>query len=369
MDSHAAAIDARTLLHGAARRLRTADPVRAVGDVLDGSLSLPAGDEAYRRRRTLEPRFSEVSAGDLAFDLLPGGPHASPSDRVALATETVRRLTASSFGRNALRWVDGRMEVATGPGSRGARWGASLGTGFGRDGVVESSVHLEWGPELLDSLPASLHRVVQVVVEMLPGVRPAFSTVRTTPHGGSQQVTFEIPRALPLPRLEPVMQRLGLGHRHAGLMSPIALLLGARFTLPPGAAMLTVRTGAAGVELRLDVNLDAIPDPPPGLTRLIGLTLAERPQSTRAFRRWVAALTPDGWSGPGRLSVLSVIVRPDLPARLALNLCPSVIEHPRRDDVHRGGAHHDPHGDGAHHDAWSAPRDSAPADRMPASMP
>ncbi len=344
MDSQPAALDARSLLHGASRRLRTADPVHAVGGVLDESLRLPAGDAAYRRHRTLEPRFSEVATGALAFDLLPGGPHASPADRVALATETARRLTASSFGRDALRWMDGRIEVAPALSSRGSRWGASLGTGFGSAGVVESAVHLEWGPQLLDSLPAPLHRVVQIVLEALPGVRPAFSTVRTSPQGGSQQVTFELPRALPLSHLEPVMQRLGLGHRHAGVMSTIALLLGARFTIPPSAAMITVRVGRAGVELRFDVDLDAIPDPPPGLTRLIGLTLAERPRSTRAFRRWVAALTPDGWGGPGRLSVLSVVVRPDMPARLALHLCPSVIERPR-------GSQH-----GGDHDAWSAPR-------------
>ena len=54
MGAHSAAANARTLLHGAARRLRTEDPVPEIGDVLDDSLRRPAGDLAYRNGRTLD---------------------------------------------------------------------------------------------------------------------------------------------------------------------------------------------------------------------------------------------------------------------------------------------------------------------------
>jgi hypothetical protein len=336
MREHSAAAGARTLLQSAAQRLNTADPVRELGDVLDESLSRPAGDAAYRQRRTLEPVFNESAAGSLAFDLLPGGPWASPGDRVLAATGAARRMTARNFGRDALHWLDGRLEVASGLGGSSSVWGASLGSGFGHDGALESAVHLEWGPQLMESLPAPLHRVVQVVLQTLPGLRPAFSTVRAGRHGGSQQVTFEVPQVLPLERLRPLMERLGLGRQHGSLVSAVALLLGARYTLPPDAGMITVRVSRRGVELRVDIDLDAIPDPPPEITRLLRLQMSERPRSLRAFHRWVAALTPEGYDGPGRLSVLSVIVRPDQPARLALHLCPAVIERPRRtvrDDV------------------------------------
>lgn len=346
MGDYSAAKGARTLLQGAARQLHTADPVDELGAELDESLQRPPGDALYRERKTLEPRFSETAAGTLAFDLLPGGPWASPGDRVASATETVRRLTARNFGASALRWLDGRLEVAGDLGGRSSSWGASLGTAFGRGGALESAVHLEWGPQLMESLPAQLHRVVQVALDALPGLRPAFCTVRTTPYGGSEQVTFDVPQALPLSRLRPLMDRLGLGHQHAGLVSAVALLLGARYTLPPDAGMITVRIGRGGVELRLDVDLAAIPDPPPEITRLLGLHLAERPRSLRALRHWIAALTPEGYDGPGRLSVLSIIVRPNLPARLALYLSPAVIERPPRRD---------------HEDVWTIPRDDVPA--------
>jgi hypothetical protein len=338
MTEHHAAHHARTLLHAASQRLRTADPTMELGDVLDESLSRPAGDSAYRERRTLEPRFSETSAGNLAFDLLPGGPRASPSDRLTLATDTIRRSTARNFGSRALYWLDGRLEVTSASGRRSPSWGASIGSGFGRDGMLESAVHLEWGPEFLESLPAKLHRVVQIVLDAMPGLRPAFCSVRTTHHGGSQQVTFDVPRPLALASLQPLMERLGLGHQHAGLVTAVALLLGARYRLPPDAGLISVRVGPRGVELRLDVDLDAIPDSPPQISHLLALHLAERPRSLRALRRWVAALTPDGYDGPGRLSVLSVVVRPDLPARLALNLQPAGIESPHE---HRTPRHHD----------------------------
>lgn len=352
MREHSAAEGARSLLHGAARHLGTLDPVSQLGDVLDESLSRPAGDAAYRETHTLEPLFNESAAGSLAFDLLPGGPWASPSDRLAMATDTARRLTERNFGRQARRWLDGRIDVASALGGRSSTWGGSLRTGFGRNGALESALHMEWGPQLMDALPASLYRVVRTVQATAPGLSPAICTVSTTPHGGSQQVTFAVPQPLPLARLAPLMRRLGLGHQHASLVSATALLLGARYVLPPNSATVTVSAGRAGARLRLDVHLDAIPDPPPEITRLLRLQMSERPKSLRAFHAWVGALTPEGYDGPGRLSVLSIIVRPDRPARLALHLCPAVIERPRR----RRRRIRD-----EEDDVWTVPRDEVPA--------
>ena len=43
--------------------------------------------------------------------------------------------------------------------------------------------------------------------------------------------------------------------------------------------MLTLRPARNGVELRLDVNLDALPDPPAQLMALTRLQMTERPRS------------------------------------------------------------------------------------------
>src|SRR4051812_4107161 len=128
MQEHSAAADAKTLLHGAARQLNTQDPVPTLGSVLDESLPRPPGDDAYSRQRSFEPRFAETAAGSLAFDLLPGGPGASPSDRLLQATDTVRALTSRSFGSRALRWLDGRLDGAVQAGGPGGRRGAARGS-------------------------------------------------------------------------------------------------------------------------------------------------------------------------------------------------------------------------------------------------
>jgi len=130
---------------------------------------------------------------------------------------------------------------------------------------------------------------------------------------------------MPLGNLQPLMEAIGLTHRHASLMSALAFVLGARFTLPANTAMLTLRPTRAGAELRLDVDLDSLPDPPSQLMALMRLQMTERPKSIQGLDRWLLALTPDGLPGPGTVSVLSAWVRPDLPARLALYLRPAAL--------------------------------------------
>jgi hypothetical protein len=151
------------------------------------------------------------------------------------------------------------------------------------------------------------------------------STVRCGRAAGSQQVTFAVDRATPLIDLQPMMEELGLGAQHASLMTTAAFLMGARFTLPPDTATITLRPIRNGVEMRLDIDLDALPDPPERLLPLLKMQMTERPASNRALDRWLMALTPDGFPGPGTVSVLSVWVRPNMPARVALFLRPFVL--------------------------------------------
>jgi hypothetical protein len=327
MPQHTAATMAKRLLHQAAQRLGTVDPRPAVGDIIEESLAVPLGDPVARRERLLEPSFSETAPDHLSFLVTGAGPGFTPSDRVESATQALYRVTRNNFGPDAAHWLDSRLEAAKSRGhKRSVQWGASFGSAFDRDGVTEASVHYEFGPMLMDALPAPLHRITQLAMTTLPGLRPALSTLRCGRSSGSQQVTFAVERALALNDLRPLMDALGIGHQHPSLMSALAFVLGARFTLPPDTALITLRPTRAGVELRLDVDLDALPDPPAQLMALMRLQMTERPSGVRALDRWLMALTPDGYPGPGTVSVLSSWVRPDMPARLALYLRPASLQ-------------------------------------------
>jgi hypothetical protein len=316
---------AKELLYRAAQRLGTANPLEDVSDVLDESLAFPLGEPAGGPR-ALEPSFSETAPENLSFLVTRGGLGTTPSDRIESATHALYQVAGHRFGPEALRWLDSRLETVKSHGhQRSASWGASFSSGFDRNGVTEAAVHYELGPMLMDALPAPLFRMARAALESLPGLRPAVSSVRCGRASGSQQISFSVDRALPLADLKPLMDRLGIGARHASLMSACAFVLGARFTLPPDTAMITLRPTRAGVEMRLDVDLDALPDPPAQLMALMRLQMTERPRGLQALDRWLMALTPDGYPGPGTVSVLSVWVRPDLPARLALYLRPAAL--------------------------------------------
>jgi hypothetical protein len=315
--------------------------------IMDASLYLPVGDPGYRGKRLLlEPHFSETAAETLSFVMDTGGPGATAGDRLEATTNAMQEVVGNHFGPEALNWFRGRSEPLGHETRRAANWGAWFGAGLDRNGVTEAVAAYEWGPALMDSLPTPLFRVAQIALESLPGLRPSFSTLRCGRNSGSQQITFEVARALPLSALQPLMQNLGLGHRHASLLSACALILGARFTLPPDTATLTLRPVRTGVELRLDVVLDALPDTPSQILSLLQLQLGERPRSLRALSRWLSAMTPEGYPGPGSFSVLSVWVRPDTSARVALYLRPAVLDahlsagHPAPHAAHDGGAAH-----------------------------
>jgi hypothetical protein len=290
---------------------------------------LPLGHPGYGAKGPgLEPQFSET-AENLSFVMDTAGPGGTPSDRIETSTRAMSRVLGNHFGREALNWFTSRSEPATAKGAgRSANSGAWFATGLDRNGIMEAMATYEWGPGLMDALPATLYTVAKVAMESLPGLRPAFSSIRCGRSSGSQQMTFEVEHALPLANLQVLMTNLGLGQQHASLMSSCALILGARFTLPPNTATITLRPIKKGVELRLDVILDALPDAPSQLMSLLRLQMAERPRSLRALDRWLMALTPVGYPGPGNFSVLSLWVRPDMPARVALYLRPSGLESP-----------------------------------------
>ncbi len=340
MPHEAPAIKAERLLEQASLRLGTASPLAAgFGRLLHEALPLEAGHRAYwTHPEPLAAYYSELAPRNLALNLGVGGPLAPAHHRIAAGTEAVADLVRRHIGREAESWLRARSEEARGSGYGASSWGAEIGASFDEAGLSETLVSYEWGPSLMDSLPAPLYRVARAAMDLLPGLRPACSTIHVGRSTGSQQLTFEMTNALPLAALEPLMRELGLGHQHGSLMSACAFVLGARFVLPPGAATITLRPTHVGLEMRLDIDLDRLPDVPDPLAALLQMQMAERPRSVRAWRNWLSAFTQEGYQGPGSFSMLSFVVRPDLPARIALNLRPAMIEEPESRAVDGNGA-------------------------------
>ncbi len=320
---------ARRRLTIASRRLGTHDPVQTIGAMLDRSFELPLGDPRYGENcltpghMPLEHSYSELMGSSLRLDLEPLGPSASPQARQQEAGREMRRIVNQSFGAPALKWFDSRSEAWRG--SRihgGARFGAWFGGAFDQGGVQEAKVYYELGPNQLDDLPANLQHASRVAMACLPGLTPIFTSIACGRAAGAQRVYFFHKGDLRLLDLEPLLNRLGIGQQLPSLLAATGVVLGGRFVLPEGSVILGLRDTSKGMELKLDVLLGGVADPPQQLRELVNLTLAERPQSQRALQTWMQAMTPDDEKDPGDISVLSFRVRPEMGARLSIYLRP-----------------------------------------------
>jgi hypothetical protein len=298
------------LLRTAARYLDTIDPNPVMGHAIADAISMTASTP-------LAPQFAESSPGSLSLLVNPGG---ATRERVDLSTEAARGLVRRHFGAGAARWLDGRIEQA-----KDARSEAFFGGAFDRDGVAEGVMGFDVAERHVDLLPRGLASLARTALSTIPNPRVLSTMVRCGRAAGTQQVTVEAGSDIALADLRTLMDEIGLGHQHPSLMSSTAFLLGARFTLPGGTSRVTLRPIRDGVEMRLDVMLEKIPDPSPQLMSLLRLWMTERPRSVSALDRWLSAFTPEGFPNAGDVTVLSVWVRPNVPARMALFLRPAAL--------------------------------------------
>jgi hypothetical protein len=318
---------ARSLLSHAARHLLTPDPSdlpemrRALDRSLDWRLDQHHDPDAF------EPTYSETRASALGFQIEPGGGQASPADQAELSTQAVRAVIAADMGAEAAHWFDARTEPFRARGLRpSGGFGANFATAVDGHGVVEAAATYGWAPDLTSHFPDTVVQMARIAQEALPGLVPFYTTIRCGRSAGGQQITFDITREIAFADLRPLMAAFGLENRHAGLTTLGAFTLGARYRLPARSSTLTLLRAGRQVEMRLDINLDALPDAPQVLLPLLRLPMVERPAALASFDRWLTALTPEGYGGPGSVTVLSLRVRTDMPARLALYLRPISFE-------------------------------------------
>ncbi|MDJ0860017.1 MAG: hypothetical protein QNJ03_13110 [Dinoroseobacter sp.] len=322
---------ARRILSTASRHLLTPDPadLPEIGSALDHSLDWTLDRHALAKshRDPFEPTFSESRANALAFQVEPGDDHASAADRAQMSTQAMRSIIAADMGPDAAYWFDQRTEPLR---AANMRWsggfGANFTTAVDRSGVVEAAATYGWPADVTNQFPDSVIDMANTAVATLPGLRPFFTTIRCGRSAGGQQITFDMTTDTTFDALKPLMEAFGLGARHAGLTTLGAFALGARYALPARSSTLTLLRAGTDVEMRLDINLDALPDAPPVLLPLLRLPMQERPAALDSFDRWLTAMTPEGYTGPGSVTVLSIRVRRDMPARLAVFLRPIAFE-------------------------------------------
>ena len=325
-------------LHSAAQALGTRDPMPYVGDLIERTFYLPDDDVWYARNALTpgavpyEPSFSEAEPNLLRFTIEPLGPEASPVSRRDEATREMRRLIQPVFGRDALRWFDGRSEEWRGFG--GLSWmnfGAWFGSAFDEDGLYAAKIYYELLPTQIEALPPSLSRLTRQVMAEMPTLMPIFTSIGCKRDTGSQRVTFLHRGPLTIAALGPLMNRLGIGHQLPSLMRIVGVALGGRFELPPGGVLVGLREAPDGIEMKLEILLAAIPDLPARFLDLIKLGLAERPRQLIALSRWLEAFGVEDASEQGHFSVLSLRVTPTTQARISLYVRP--IEFEMRDAI------------------------------------
>jgi hypothetical protein len=319
----------------ASRRLGTHNPVESIGGLLDRTFDLALGDARYGNNALvpgsmpIETSFSESSNNTLRFEFEPLGPQASPAARQQEASREMRRLVQRYYGRPALHWFDSQTEPYRGSRLHGkARFGAFFGASYDDAGLHEAKVYYELGPGGLDDLPPNLLHACRVAMSCLPSLVPFGISVGCGRSQGAQRVYFFHRGDLRLLDLEPMMNRLGIGDKLPSMLTALGLTLGGRFVLPDGSAVIGLRDTSRGIEMKLDVLLSVINDPPREMHGLIQMQLEQRPESLRALRHWFQAMTPDEYSSPGDISVVGVRVSPNVGSRLSLYFRPIGYDQP-----------------------------------------
>ena len=326
-------------LRSAAQSLGTADPFGPSRDLFMRTFQYPADDPRYGdnalmpRAAPLEPSFSELQPGKLRFTIEPLPPQAGAIDRRNASTHEMRRLIGNFMGRDALRWFDQASEPFRGGFASGDNlgFGAFFGSSYDRDGLYTSKVYYEvpgGGSGQIDNLPYALHRIVGAALQLVPGLRPLFTTLAAQRDMGGQRLTFACTEPLKLADLQPVLDVLGLGHRLPGIMQMVGLVLGGRFELPANSVLLAFGETPDGPDFEIYVLLSAIPDVPPSFLSLVTMGLAERPRGLAALERWMGAFTPADEHWPGRFSIISLRTDARSPARISLYLRPIEFELP-----------------------------------------
>lgn len=296
--------------------------------MIDRSFDLPLGDPRYGRNHlapgsiAIEHSYSELASDCLRLDCEVLGPEASPADQRKAANAEVRRLVRQEYGQAALDGFDEHAEPWRANHSS-PTWATFLGAAFDQRGLAAVKVYYELGRRR-EILPSGLRHLARMAKTALPcGLRPALVAIGSNRHRGSKSVYFRPRDDFQLGDLKPMMRRFGIEHQFPSLLATAATLVGPSTTISRHWAMMRLREVDQGFELKLEIGARELPKTAREIQRLIERLLAERPDSQRSLRRWMEAMTPEGYDTPGTISVVSMRVTPRLSARLNVYFCPN----------------------------------------------
>ena len=210
--------------------------------------------------------------------------------------------------------------------SAALNYGAFFGSSFDGDGLQSATVTYENGSDRMGDINPNLARLIGTAMATMPGLRPVFTTLVAGRDYGSQWMTLLLTNGIRLTDLQPMLDELGLGSKLSQVLQVLGIAFGGRFDLPSGSTLVALGRGPNGVEMELQVMLDAIPDLPPNFLQLLTMNLRERPRELMALEQFLAAFTPENDVWPGRFSILGLRIAPEGPARISLFLRPVEFE-------------------------------------------
>ena len=297
----------------AAHRLGVADPLTgAMGELFQSTFTRPARDPAYRTNQLqpgalpLEWSFSEGEPDALRIELQPFDPEVRSQDRLQYTIEELFSLVTLYYGKELATQFEKTVKGGVIAPLERMKFGAFLGLVLKPNVTPQFKIYVELDPESRSGPWGVVSSITDVV--------PRFRSVAIGECGIAERFYYLCTEGFRLLDLEAPCKALGMSHRFPGLLMTLLDLTEGEFYLSPRSALLGIRTGSQGPELKIEL-VSTLAMSPDGLKERIERLL--RPDSFTPFRRWSGVVCPR-LSSALPISVVSVKISTDKPARLSL---------------------------------------------------
>jgi hypothetical protein len=302
-----------------ARCVGAADPTDDLSEAITSGFARPLDDETYGNNALqpgalpIEWSFSETRRNLLRVEFEVTGPSAFASDRQADATRLARNMITRRGGAADLPVFDRACERwRAGPGNL---CGAFLGASVGPHGLDEAKLYYQTPEWNVEAMGSRLRDLVGIARASIRGLSPLLCSISWTRNRVAERLYMVGREELRLLDLTECLEAAGLGHRAPDLMITALALAGGRFALPAGTAIFSLREAPDGLEVKLELVASPLPGRQPAIRQDLRALLGQRPESLRAFDRWLAGVAP---GQGGAISVASIRIASHTSSRLSV---------------------------------------------------